>query len=342
MGTVSLLRAELRRLFKRRFTRFMLAFVVLALGAIVVSFSFASHKIGPADHAAAQVAANRQVAEWSAQVERDKTACEQAKQTTDTQDDKQWPQDCASMTAPTADNIQADSFLPYEFNFRTGFGNFISIFGGILALFAFAVGASYVGAEWSSGGMMNLLLWRPRRLPVLLTKLGALLGSLLALGVALGAVWTAALWLLAKYDGNASKVTQGAWESFAISGARALGLVVAVGAVGFGLASLGRHTAMALGVAVGLGVLSEVGLRIALTLAHVAFPGRFILSSYATAWFGKKLTMTDWNSCNWSSVNGCEPKTMVLTWQDSAMVFGVGTAVVLAAALWMMRRRDIT
>jgi hypothetical protein len=33
---------------------------------------------------------------------------------------------------------------------------------------------------------------------------------------------------------------------------------------------------------------------------------------------------------------------MVLTWQDSAVVFGVGTAVVLAAALWMMRRRDIT
>jgi ABC-type transport system involved in multi-copper enzyme maturation permease subunit len=339
---MSLLRAELRRLFKRRFTKFMLAFVVLALGAIVVSFSFASHKIGPAEHAAAQATANRQVAVWAAQVERDKAACEQAKQTTDTQDDKQWPQDCASMTAPTAGDVPADNFLPYEFNFRTGFGNFISIFGGILALFAYAVGASYVGAEWSSGGMMNLLLWRPRRLPVLLTKLGAFLGSLLAIGVALGAVWTAALWLVAKYDGNASKVTQGAWESFAISGARALGLVAAVGVVGFGLASLGRHTAMALGAAVGLGVLSEVGLRIALTLANVSFPGRFILSSYAIAWFNKTLKLTDWNSCDWSSVNGCEPKTMTLTWQDSAMVFGVGTVVVLAAAIWMMRRRDIT
>ena len=39
-------------------------------------------------------------------------------------------------------------------------------FAAILALVGFVIGASFVGAEWSTGGMMNLLLWRPKRLTV--------------------------------------------------------------------------------------------------------------------------------------------------------------------------------
>ena len=71
--------------------------------------------------------------------------------------------------------------MPYQFDFREEFGAFISIFAGILALFGFVVGASFVGAEWNTGGMMNLLLWRPKRLPVLFTKLAALLSAVLGL-----------------------------------------------------------------------------------------------------------------------------------------------------------------
>jgi len=50
----------------------------------------------------------------------------------------------------------------------------VTTFAAVLALVAYIVGASFVGAEWSSGGMMNLLLWRPRRLQVLGTKLAVL------------------------------------------------------------------------------------------------------------------------------------------------------------------------
>jgi len=37
----------------------------------------------------------------------------------------------------------------------------------------------------------------------------------------------------------------------------------------------------------------------------------------------------------------CVPAEMVLTWQDSGLVFAIGTLLVLGAALWAMRRRDI-
>ena len=123
---------------------------------------------------------------------------------------------------------------------------------------------------------MNLLLWRPRRLPVLLTKLAASCSAACsAVTVVFGALWTAAFWAIGKFDGNIGKLTSGVWQSFALAGARGVGLVLAVAAIGFGLASLGRHTAMALGAATGVVVVSEIGLRIALPLMQVPFPDRF-------------------------------------------------------------------
>ncbi|GAB2962365.1 hypothetical protein GCM10027280_59040 [Micromonospora polyrhachis] len=337
---MSLYVTELRRLFKRRVTRVMLALLVLGLAGITVSFSVASHKLDPAKIATAEARAEQEFQQQLVYHEKSVAECEAAKARGENVDDRYGP-DCGKEYPPLREHFQAEWYLPFQFEFRSGFGIFISVFCGILALFAFIVGASYVGAEWNTGGMMNLLLWRPKRLSVLLTKLGALLSSVLAIGVVLGALWTTAFWLIGKYDGITGKMTQGVWESFAISGVRGLGLVLAVGAIAFGLASLGRHTAMALGVAVGVGVVSEIGLRIALQIAGVRFGDRYVLSTYAMAWFEKKFTLYDYRACDYS-MGGCNPAEFLITWQDSALVFGVGTAVVLAAAIWAMRRRDIT
>jgi hypothetical protein len=336
-----LARAEARRLFKRRVTRYTLLLMVLAFAVIAVSFSLGSQKIGPEQLAAARAAATREEQRATEQARVERAECERMMESG--ADDGRYPPgfDCAQITGPPPGTFEAEWFLPYQFNFREEFSIFIAVFAGILALFAFIVGASYVGAEWSSGGMMNLLLWRPKRLSVLLTKLGVLLGSVLTIGVALGALWTVTFWLLGRYDGLLGELTAGAWRSFALDGARGLGLVLAVATIGFGLASAGRHTAMALGVAIALAVVSEIGVRIAMAIVGVPFGDRFVLSTYAIAWFAKEYELTDWNSCNYVA-GACEPNTFAVTWQNSAVLFGVGTAAVLAAALWLMRRRDIT
>jgi ABC-2 type transport system permease protein len=337
-----LIKAEVRRLAKRRLTRLMLILLVLGLGTIGVAFTIASHQIGPAQIAAAEAEAQRQYEEAVRQHQQMVVDCEAAKARGE-DITQRFPPNCGDdpQFAPQPEWFDASWSLPYEFHFRDQFGIFISVFAGILALFGFIVGASYVGAEWHSGGMMNLLLWRPRRLPVLFTKLGVLLGGVLGVTVVLGALWTIAFWFMGKYDGRTGKMTQGAWESFALSGARGVGLVLAVTAVAFGLASAGRHTAMALGVAIGLGVVSEIGMRIALGIAGVPFGDRWVLSTYAMAWFEKRWELQDFQSCNFT-MGECQPDTFVVTWQQSALVFGVGTAAVLAAAVWLMRSRDIT
>lgn len=338
---MNLVRAELRRLFKRRLTRYTLLLLVLGLIAIAGSFSLASQRVGAEQLAAAQAEATQQeeLARQQAEVERQE--CERAKQDVTDEDRFGRGFDCAQITGPPPGTFEPGWYLPYQFDFRAEFSVFIAVFAGVLALFAFIVGASYVGAEWSSGGMMNLLLWRPKRLTVMFTKLGVLLGSIGAIGLVLGAAWTATFWLIGRYDGQLGKLTAGAWQSFALDGARGLGLVLAVAAVAFALASAGRHTAMALGAAVAVGVVSEIGIRIVVAILGVSFGDRYVLSTYAVSWFQKQYELYDWTSCEFVA-GACEPKSLIVTWQESALVFGVGTALVLAAATWLMRRRDIT
>ncbi|MEU7618581.1 ABC transporter permease [Micromonospora rifamycinica] len=337
---MSLYVTELRRLAKRRLTRVMLVLLVLGLTGIVTAFTFSSHKLSPAVIAQAQAESDANFREAVRDWERSIVECDAAKARGEQTEDRYGP-NCGRDWQPTADMFDPKWNLPYQFDFRAEFEIFIAVFAGAVALFAFLVGASFVGAEWSSGGMMNLLLWRPKRLAVLGTKLAAVATLLTGVTVLLGALWTLAFWLIGTYRGTTAKVTSGVWQSTGISGLRALALILAVGGVAFALASLGRHTSMALGVAVGVGVISEVGIRIAMAIAGVRFGDRWVLSTYALAWFQKQWKLVDYRSCDF--VQGeCTPKEMLVTWQDSALVFGIGTVVVMAAAFWLMRRRDIT
>jgi hypothetical protein len=338
---MSLVKAERRRLFKRRFTRWMLLFVLLAMGAIVAGTAYTTTKIGPAERAAAEAQAVRTAEEWRIQADQERVACQAAKDSGVGTDRFPPDFDCSQIRGPAPGEVDPAWYLPNQFSLKDDFESLIIAAAALLALFGFVVGASYVGAEWSSGGMMNLLVWRPRRLPVLFTKLATALGGVLAISVVLGAAWTGAFWLIARYRGDTSGLTPGTWESFGLTGARGLGIVLALTAIGFCLASFGRHTAMALGAAIGVAVIGEIGLRIALGMAGVPFADRYMLSTYGLAWFLKSWELEDWRVCEWS-VGQCEPTALLITWQDSAIVFGTALAISLVAAFWSIRRRDIT
>jgi ABC-type transport system involved in multi-copper enzyme maturation permease subunit len=215
-------------------------------------------------------------------------------------------------------------------------------FAAILALTAFVIGASYVGAEWSSGGMMNLLLWRPQRLKVLSTKLVALLVGLTVVTVVAAAAWTGIFVLIANLRGTTASMTSGAWQSFALMELRALGLVLAAGVIGFGIASVGRHTALALGVAVGVIVVFQFGLYTVLSLASAKFAEAWLLPSWGIAWMQKELTLQDYNSCDFSAFEGCQPAQLVLTWPMAGGLMAIAVVLVVGLAMWTMRSRDIT
>ncbi|MFG3556271.1 ABC transporter permease subunit [Micromonospora sp. NPDC047557] len=338
---MSLFRTELRRLTKRRFTRYMTLLGLLVLAAVVVGVFFTNQKIDAGQLAKAERQADQQYQEQIRWSEQERANCEQAK-TAGTPNDGRYPDDCSVITAPSRDQIEAEWFLPSTFNFRETFDETLVPFAAILALVGFVVGASFVGAEWSTGGMMNLLLWRPKRLTVLLTKLAALLTGILAVTLPAAVLWFAGFWAVASFRGSTEKMTSGTWQSFALTGLRGVALVLVLTTIGFALASLGRHTAMALGGVVALMVVGQFGLGILLSMAGVKFAEAWLLPTYALAWMTKKVTLQDWNACNATYSGECKPATMDITWQQSSVLFLIGVVVILGAALWTMRRRDIS
>lgn len=339
---MNLFGTELRRLTKRRFVRYMTLVGVLVLVAIAVGTFLTNEKIGPAQIAKAERAADReyqQAVEFTAAHRRE---CERVQAEGNANEKSGFPPDCSLIQPPPREAIQGAWHLPATFDVRKEFEPMITAFAAVLALVAFAAGASYIGAEWSTGGMMNLLLWRPRRLQVLLAKLAALLAGLVGLFVLTGAAYTAAFWAVGNYRGSTAGMTSGVWQSFALTGLRGLVLVLSAGAIGFGIASLGRHTALALGGALGVMVVGQFGLGILLNIAQVKFFEAWLLPTYLLAWMEKKITLQDYEACQISYSGECRPDSMDIVWQDSAILLAVGVVVVVGAALWVMRRRDVT
>ena len=336
-----LYRTELRRLGKRRFVRYLTLAGLLVLAAVAIGTFFTNQKVGPTQVAAAERAAEREYQHNVQMNQQFQQECERAK-AAGTAQEGQFPPDCAMLEPPPREVFQADWHMPATFEFRDEFGGTITAFAAVLALVAFVAGASFIGAEWSTGGMMNLLLWRPQRLKVLLTKLAALVSGLLGVTVVAAAAWTAAFWAIGSYRGSTAKMTVGAWQSFGLTGLRGLTLVLVAGVVGFGLASLGRHTALALGGVLGVMVVGQFGLGIVLGLAKVTFLEAWLLPTYLLAWMNKKVTLENYDACQASFRGGCEPATREITWQNSSVLLAVGVVLVLGAAMWAVRRRDIT
>jgi ABC-type transport system involved in multi-copper enzyme maturation permease subunit len=237
--------------------------------------------------------------------------------------------------------VRVEDFLPHTFSFRAEAPQYLLVFGGLLSLFAFAVGASFVGAEWSSGAMMNLLTWRPRRVNVLLSKLTAALSATAAIGVVCAGLWLAALYAIAQIRGQLGVLTAGIGMSLALDVARVLALALAAGAMGFALASLGRHTATALGVAIGWVLVMEVGLRIVLLTTEVPRPERWFVSSYTLGWLTKKATFEDFSPCR-NPAAECRPIVWSITMTQAAIVLGAAVLAGLVAAVVTMSRRDVT
>jgi hypothetical protein len=337
---VSLYRTELRRLRKRRFIRYLALGGLLVLAAVTVGMFLTNQKIGPKQIAAAERRAEQEWRQHVAFTEQYRAQCETARAAGTAGDE--FPEDCAEIEPASRESFDPEGFLPSTFDFRNEFGVTLTTLTAVLALVAFIAGASFVGAEWSSGGMMNLLLWRPQRIRVLFTKLAALLSALAGLAVVASALWTVAFWAIGTYRGTTENMTSGAWQSFGLTELRGLVLVLVAGTLGFGLASLGRHTALALGGALGAMVVGQFGLALVLSLAGTRFVDAWLLPTYVRAWMEKKVTLLNWQVCQVSYGGECQPETFDITWQRSAILFAVAVVLVLGGATWAMRQRDIT
>lgn len=235
----SLLRAEVHRFRSRRFIRIL---VLLALGGFVVGLVIASTQFAkPSAEGLAD--AQRRIAELGQQQEQFRQEClKQPLPPGQTADET-----CGA--AFDASGIPVEDFMPKKpFVFADAAPDAAGGVAAGTAALLFLIGATWVGAEWSSKSMTSLLFWEPRRLKVIATKLAVLLGAAALIGAVAQALWLLGAKALAATRGSTGRLPDGFYGDLLAIQARAVLLVVVAGALGFALANLVRNTGAALGL----------------------------------------------------------------------------------------------
>ncbi|PGH43128.1 ABC-type transport system involved in multi-copper enzyme maturation, permease component [Micromonospora sediminicola] len=335
---MNLVRAELERLAARRFVQLMVVLLAAAFAVTVVTTLGGSHRPTGAELGRAQA----QAAEEVRRLELAHDRCLRIKAGTLTADENDYlPRDCAQIDPAQSDTLPtASDYLSGVFVFAKEAEPLLFFLIAFLALFGFLVGASYIGADLNSGGVVNLLLWRPRRPTVLAAKLGTLLGGLLALSVLASVAYLGSFWLIGQASGLTGRTGGDFWVTLGAIWARGLVLVLATAALGFAVATLGRHTSAALGTVAAYVVVWELGARLVFQILEVGRPDRFMLSSYLAAWLNGEVRFWDGNACS-TGISGFCDGSYTLTWVSGMVVLLGLTAALVAAAFTVFRRRDL-
>jgi hypothetical protein len=237
-----LLRAEVHRFRARRFIQVLLGLAVLGWGAGTVLGLLNYEAASPERIAVAQEQLLQQV---DAQNEGREQCL--ADPPTGLPADLTLDEICGPPV--TADDLDLSWFLyPAPFSFsEDGMGGALSI-SAAASVLAFLIGATFVGAEWSSRSMVALLFWETRRPRVMGAKIAVVAGASLVLGVLAQLGWLAMASIWQSVAGDGIALPDGFWPDLLATQGRGVLLTAFAGLLGFGLTNLVRNTGAALGV----------------------------------------------------------------------------------------------
>jgi ABC-2 type transport system permease protein len=328
-----LLRAEWTRLFSRRVT--LVTLVLIATLLAFLTFGFTLTRSNPT---AEEIRVAGKRAEAAAVIyDRNVALCEAVQSGTQTAPPGQdFPRGCDYGSRPTT-----DSLLEFGFSFARQWPQLFTTAAIVLTVAGFVLGASFVGVEWSSGGMLNLLLWAPRRWAVLAGKLVAACAGIALVSVVYLAAWTGAFMAVDALGDSVSVMTLGDWTSLLITAVRVAMLAMAGTALGFAIASMGRHTSTALGVGIAYLLIYELGGIILFQLiGGTDYSAKYRLSSWVSAWMNKSYAFE--SNPAYCDDKGCvaASTTQLGGWPQAGLVIGLVVAVLLTGAFASMRRRD--
>ena len=235
-----LLRAELHRFRSRRFIQVLVGLAVLGWIAVLV-ISLTQYGVpDEGDYAAAQQRLEQEV-------DASNGYREQCLDDPNRPDDVPVEEFCGPEI--TADAFSVEQFLdkaPFDFA-GTGPAGAMA-FAAAAAVLAFLIGATWIGAEWSTRSLVALLFWETRRFRVFGSKIAVLIGAAALFGVVAQASWLIMATILRATVGTDDALPAGFWSELLGIQARSVLLTVFAALAGFGLANLVRNTGAALGV----------------------------------------------------------------------------------------------
>lgn len=226
----SLVVAEVSRLLSRRFTIIAAVVVLLGLAAYQIAVNVQISPPTGQERAAAQQQYEEQLRFYESNRAEIEQSCEEAGVPLE---------QCAP--APQLANYLGT--VPFDEVLRGSLQ--LSVY--LVALAAFLVAGSFIGAEYTTGSIANWLTFLPRRGRVFAAKLATVVAfSVLASALASAFVIAAAVVLARLYAVPATGLS----AALAL-GARGLLAAVALATLGFCIGLVSRHTAAAIGVLVG-------------------------------------------------------------------------------------------
>jgi ABC-type transport system involved in multi-copper enzyme maturation permease subunit len=235
-----LVRAEVQRFTARRFIRVLLALAVLGMFAVLAITLTQFGSTTPERLAEAR----DRVQETVAVQEGFRQQCLA---------DPSRPADVdpdAYCGAPLqAADLRVEDFLdPQPFPMAAAGPNGAVAFSAAAAVLAFLLGATFVGAEWSSRSIVALLFWETRRTRVMAAKLLVVAAAGLLLGGLAQLAWLGIAGLLQAVAGDGAPLPDGFWPELLALQGRGVLLAVLAGLLGFGLTNLVRNTGATLGL----------------------------------------------------------------------------------------------
>jgi hypothetical protein len=194
-------------------------------------------------------------------------------------------------------------------------------------------GATFAGADWSSGSLTNQLLFQPRRSRVWLAKGAAVaIGSGVVALVVLSGYWLALGAVAQARDISVpgSDVTAVAWHVV-----RAVGLAMGAALGAFALTMVFRHTVATLALL----FVYSVGGEIALNLLPVEGAARWSVGNNAFGWLAEVHRYVD-TTITCSPGERCTTR-QVMTHLESGLFLGILLAIAVALSLVWFSRRDV-
>lgn len=234
--------------------------------------------------------------------------------------------------APTIENYS--SWSP---SFAESAPGVLPGFGLLLVFAAFAMGVSFIAAEFSSGSIGNWLTFEPRRGRVYGTKVGASGISVIPIALAIGALLLGGTWLASSINGNVGTVTSEIWRDVGDSVVRLVLLTIGFAVLGVAMGTIVRHAAAAVGIIVGYAIIVEgiigsmfVGLRPWLLNINL----QAVLHGGTSYW----KTVCESLPTGEQVCNGVEQQVSLTS---GAVTLSVVLVVLVAVAAVMFRRRDV-
>ncbi|MHB8184778.1 MAG: ABC transporter permease subunit [Dermatophilaceae bacterium] len=326
-----LTKVELRRLFARRLTTIALLGALVITGLMLFGTFQQAKPLSGAELTSQRAQFDQAHKEWVTNGDQQVQSCLNAQtdaQKTDPKADlgcnqlepkwESWGKPAAKFAEMMPNTLIAGSYL--------------------LTFVGFVVGASFVGAEFSSGSMANWLTFEPRRMRVYASKLAAAGLGLIPATVALLGLLTAGVWLIVGHFSPTAGTTTKVWGDLGGMGARSLALALAATVTGAAIGVLLRRTVAVLGIAVGYLVLVEGVFGQGLQTVRP-----WLLQLNVAAWLQHDATYYI-NSCTTDARGGysCQGVEKVLTFGHSATYLGLLVVLAIGLAALVFRRRDVS